>query len=420
MEILLGFSIVVLVISVVWTVYSQRQCGHSLQEKQEQLQELAVENASLEKEVKFLKEKLNYQKQELEEVKKGFAKEFENLANRILEDKSQKFSLQNQQNIERLLAPLGKEIVAFKQRVEETYDKESKERFSLEARVKELALLNRQISDEAKNLTEALRGNSKVRGNWGEAILETILQQSGLEKGRHYVVQEFLKDDSGNHLLGPEGRKLQPDITINFPDDRKVIVDSKISLLAYERYFHAEPEKEKSRFLEEHTKAIRLHVDQLSSKQYEAYDKVLDFVIMFVPIEAAYMVALQSDGQLWEYAYKKRVLLISSSNLIAALKLISDLWVRDDQNRNALDIANRGGRLYDKFVAFVSSLEEIGKHLEKTQESYSKAHKQLHSGSGNLIRQTEQLRELGVNARSKIPEKLIRNADVSTNTPEGE
>jgi DNA recombination protein RmuC len=415
MEFLLGLLMIALVISLVWIVHSQRTQNQLLQVKQDELQRLIIEKVRLENQVKFLTDKITFQKEELEGTKKHFATEFENLANRILDEKSRKFSLQNQQNIERILAPLGKEIHSFKQRVEETYDKESKERFSLEARVKELAQLNRQISDEARNLTEALRGNSKVRGNWGEAILETILQQSGLERGRHYFVQEFLKDASGNPLLGPEGRKMQPDITIHFPDERKVIIDSKVSLLDYERYFHARTEEEKKGFLEGHRRSVRLHVDQLSAKQYDSYDKVLDFVMMFVPIEAAYMVAIQADDQLWEYAYKKRVLLISSSNLIAALKMINDLWIRDDQSKNALEIADRGGKLYDKFVAFLSSLDELGKHLEKTQGSFSKAYKQLYSGSGNLIRQSEKLRELGANARSKIPEKFIQGSEANEN-----
>ncbi len=411
MELLLGLLVSALVASVVWIIHTQRNHNLALQSKLDELQRLTIEKITLEKEVKFLNEKLTLQKEELLETKKHFSIEFENLANRILDEKSRKFSIQNQQNIERILEPLGKELHSFKKRVEETYDKESKERFSLEARVKELAQLNRQIGDEARNLTEALRGNSKIRGNWGEAILETILQQSGLERGRHYFVQEFIKDSTGTPLLGPDGKKMQPDITILFPDNRKVIIDSKVSLLDYEKFFHAQTEKEKKTFLDGHRRSVRHHVDQLSAKQYDSYDKVLDFVMMFVPIEAAYMAAVQADDMLWEYAYKKRVLLISSSNLIAALKMINDLWLKDDQTKNAMDIADRGGKLYDKFVAFLSSLDELGKHLEKTQDSFSRAHKQLYSGSGNLIRQTEKLRELGVNARSKIPEKFINDVD---------
>jgi DNA recombination protein RmuC len=365
-----------------------------------------LENNSLRHRINSLEEKLSSQELELEKMGKRFQNEFELLANRILEEKSRKFSLQNQENIEKILHPLGKELEAFKKQVQETYDRESKERFSLERKVKELAELNLQISQEAKNLTQALKGNAKIRGNWGEAILETILQNSGLEKNRHYSIQEFLRDEAGNPLLGMDGKKMQPDVIIHYPDQRKVIIDSKVSLLAYERYSSATDETEQQTFLASHLKAVRTHIDQLSSKNYESYSKVLDFVIMFIPLEAAYIAILQADSKIWEYAYKKRVLMISSSNLIAALKMIKDLWIRDDQNKYALQIADRGGKMYDKFVAFLGNLEDVGKHLEKSQESYDTALKQLKTGKGNLVSQAEKLRELGVSSKSHIPEKI--------------
>ena len=279
---------------------------------------------------------------------------------------------------------------------------ESKEAFFLERKVMELAELNQQISQEARNLTNALKGNAKIRGNWGEAILETILQNSGLERDRHYSVQGFLKDDAGHPLLGLDGKKMQPDVIVHYPDNKKVIIDAKVSLLAYEKYSSAPAEPEQKNALEMHVKAVKTHIDQLSGKQYEAYARALDFVIMFVPLEAAYIVALQADSQLWEYAYKKRVLLISSSNLIAALKMIKDLWIRDDQSKNALEIADRGGRMYDKFASFLGNLEDIGKHLEKSQDSYHSALKQLKTGKGNLVSQAEKLKNLGINARQQI------------------
>ncbi|MEX0883044.1 MAG: DNA recombination protein RmuC, partial [Cyclobacteriaceae bacterium] len=304
--------------------------------------QLIIEKNKLTSQLHYLNENLAFQKLELEKMGERFQKEFELLANKILEEKSRKFSLQNQENIGRILDPLGKDLAEFKKQVQETYSMESKERFSLEKKVKELAELNQQISQEAKNLANALKGNSKIRGNWGEAILETILQNSGLEKDRHYSVQEFLKDDAGKPLLGIDGKKMQPDVIIHYPDNKKVIVDSKISLLAYERYCSASDESTQKADLDAHVKAIKTHIDQLSAKQYEAYSKVLDFVIMFIPLEAAYITALQGDQQIWEYAYKKRVLLISSSNLIAALKMIKDLWIRVDQDKHAMEIAERG------------------------------------------------------------------------------
>lgn len=364
--------------------------------------ELALDKGKLESELLFLKEKLIFQKQELDKMGTRFQQEFELLANKILEEKSKKFTNQNQENINNILQPLGKELEAFKKQVQEAYAMESRERFSLEGKVKELAVLNQQISQEAKNLTNALKGNAKIRGNWGEAILETILQNSGLEKDRHYSIQGFLKDEIGHPLIGPDGKRMQPDVIIHYPDDKKVIVDSKISLIAYEKYSSTIGETEQKLALDLHLKAIKTHIDQLSAKQYESYAKALDFVIMFVPLEAAYIVALQADPQIWEYAYKKRVLLISSSNLIAALKMIKDLWIRDDQSKNALEIAERGGKLYDKLSNFVNSLEDVGKHLDKSQDSYNTAIKQLKTGKGNLLSQAEKLRTLGVNARNKI------------------
>jgi len=364
--------------------------------------QLALDKGKLNSQLLYLEEKLIYQKQELDKMGSRFQKEFELLANKILEEKAKKFTSQNQENIENILQPLGKELEAFKKQVQEAYAMESRERFSLEGKVKELALLNQQISQEAKNLTNALKGNAKIRGNWGEAILETILQNSGLEKNRHYSIQEFLKDENGHPLIGPDGKRMQPDVIIHYPDDKKVIIDSKISLIAYEKYSSAIGDPEQKVALDLHIKAIKTHIDQLSAKQYESYAKALDFVIMFVPLEAAYIVALQADPQIWEYAYKKRVLLISSSNLIAALKMIKDLWIRDDQSKNALEIAERGGKLYDKLSNFVNSLEDVGKHLDKSQESYATAIKQLKTGKGNLISQAEKLRSLGINARNKI------------------
>jgi len=364
--------------------------------------QLALDKGKLNSQLLYLEEKLIYQKQELDKMGSRFQKEFELLANKILEEKAKKFTSQNQENIENILQPLGKELEAFKKQVQEAYAMESRERFSLEGKVKELALLNQQISQEAKNLTNALKGNAKIRGNWGEAILETILQNSGLEKNRHYSIQEFLKDENSHPLIGPDGKRMQPDVIIHYPDDKKVIIDSKISLIAYEKYSSAIGDPEQKVALDLHIKAIKTHIDQLSAKQYESYAKALDFVIMFVPLEAAYIVALQADPQIWEYAYKKRVLLISSSNLIAALKMIKDLWIRDDQSKNALEIAERGGKLYDKLSNFVNSLEDVGKHLDKSQESYATAIKQLKTGKGNLISQAEKLRSLGINARNKI------------------
>lgn len=381
-----------------------RVLEESLKKMERQQLEQELEKKHQDNQAKLLQEKLQFQDSEMEKMGKRFYQEFELLSNRILEEKSKKFTFQNQENMTRILQPLSKDLEAFRKQVQDTYTQEAKERFSLENRVRELAQLNQKISQEAQNLTNALKGNSKLRGNWGEAILETILQNSGLEKNRHYSIQEFLRDKAGNPLLGMDGKKMQPDVIIHYPDDKKVIIDSKVSLLAYEQYCGEDKEADQQSMLNQHVKAIKTHIDQLASKQYEAYARALDFVIMFVPLEAAYMVAVQADERLWEYAYKKRVLLISSSNLIAALKLIKDLWIRDDQTKNALEIAERGGRMFDKFASFLKNLEEIGRHLDRSQESYQTALKQLKSGKGNLVSQAEKLKNLGINARNQLPD----------------
>ncbi|MZP81476.1 MAG: DNA recombination protein RmuC, partial [Bacteroidales bacterium] len=279
----------------------------------------------LEKENKYQKEMLEKQKVEMEEIGKKFAAEFKILADSILEDKSKRFTEINQKNIEGLLKPLGENLSLFQKKVEEVYDRESKERFSLGKEVEKLVLLNQRISEEANNLTNALKGQVKQMGNWGEMILESILEKSGLVKGREYFVQESLKSD--------EGQRLQPDVIIAYPDKRRVVVDSKVSLVAYERYCSSDSPDDQARALAEHMRSVKMHVDTLSSKNYQDTVGSLDFVMMFVPIEPAFMLAMQTDNELWNYAYNRRVLIISPTNLIAALKLIYDLWQREHQNK---------------------------------------------------------------------------------------
>jgi len=360
---------------------------------------------------KHLIEKLETQKQELEDIGQKFAKEFQLLADNIFEQKSKKFTEQNQVNMKSILEPLGKNIEEFKKKVEETYDKESKERFSLADRVRELTDLNKKISEEANNLTQALKGSVKQQGNWGEMILESILQNSGLRKGFEYQVQSFIRDDSGDTIKDEDGKKLQPDVIISLPDDRQIVIDSKVSLIAYERYVSSDDASQQALALAEHVKSLRAHIDGLSAKSYQSHVKSLDFVMLFVPIEPAYMIAMQHDVALWEYAYKKRILLISPTNLIAALKLVADLWQREQQNRNALLIAERGAQLYDKFVSFAESLDDLGKKLEGAQKSYGNAMSQLSTGKGNLVRQVEMLKELGVKAQKAIPSTLKEELD---------
>lgn len=368
--------------------------------------ERAVE---LDKENKYLKEMLDKQKGEVEEIGKKFSNEFKLLADSILEDKSKRFTEMNQNNIEQLLKPLGENIQLFQKKVEEVYDRESKERFSLGKEVERLVVLNQKISEEANNLTNALKGQVKQQGNWGEMILESILEKSGLVKDREYFVQESFTND--------EGRRFQPDVIINYPDNRKLVIDSKVSLVAYERYSSSTSPEEQQKELASHVRSIRNHIDILSSKNYADLVGGLDFVTMFLPIEPAFILAMQADPEIWNYAYSKDVLLLSPTNLITALRLIHNLWQREYQNRHAFEIAERGGQLYDKFVGFVESLTAVGDNLGRSQKSYEQAMNQLSEGKGNLISRAQKLKELGAKAKKNLPSSMLENDDDDTDQP---
>ncbi|MFR9165911.1 MAG: DNA recombination protein RmuC [Dysgonomonas sp.] len=348
-------------------------------------------------------ELLKLKTEELSGMREQMNKDFQLLANQILEEKSFRFTAMNKENIESILKPLNERLVEFKSKVEETYDKESKQRFSLEERIRELVALNNQISEDANNLTKALKGNNKIQGNWGEMILESILEKSGLKKGEEYYTQETLRDEYGKALLSEDGNRMQPDIVIEYPGGRKIIIDSKVSLNGYVKYVEAETDEAKAVAEREHLLSVKQHIDELSRKSYQDYIESLDFVMMFIPNEPAYILAMQLDSSIWDYAYKKRVLLISPTNLIASLKVVADLWKREYQSKNAQEIAKRGAALYDKFVGFVESLQDIGRNIERTQKSYDKAFSQLKDGSGNLIRQAEMLKELGIKSQKELP-----------------
>jgi len=364
---------------------------------------LIRDNAELRAQLDAKEELLSSQQRELQEMREKLNKDFQVLANQILEEKTERFTSMNKLNMEAILKPLSERLGEFKVKVEETYDKESKQRFSLEERIKELVALNSQISEDANNLTKALKGESKIQGNWGEMILETILEKSGLKKGVEYHVQEFIKDENGNPVRNEQEQRLQPDVIIEYPGDRKVIVDSKVSLNAYVRYVESETEEERIKAEKDLLISIRQHIDELSNKGYQDYLDTVDFVMMFIPNEPAYILAMKLDSNLWDYAYKRRILIINPTNLIASLRVVADLWKREAQSQNAQDIANRGALLYDKFAGFVETLEDIGDSLEKTQKAYDKAYSQLSEGRGNLLRQAEMLKELGVKPQKVLP-----------------
>jgi DNA recombination protein RmuC len=368
-----------------------------LEQKNNQLAELKANND-------VLQEKLQTQKADMEAMGKKFNLEFENIANKILETKTEKFTEMNHKNLKTILEPLGQNITAFKTKVEEVYDKESKERFSLGERVKELAALNKVISDEAHNLTKALKGEAKTQGNWGEMILESILEKSGLVKDREYFMEHQLLDEHGKPMKSDaEDKKMRPDAVIKYPDNRSVIIDAKVSLNAFTRLVAATDAEEQQQERDAHVDAVKAHIISLSKKGYDDYDKALDFVMMFVPSEPAYIAALQGDPDLWNFAYDKRILLLSPTNLITSLKLIADLWKREYQNQNALDIARRGALLYDKFVGFVENLNKVGVKIGEANEAFNSAKGQLSTGQGNLVQQATELKNLGLKSKKELP-----------------
>lgn len=388
----------------------QESIDNISKEKNQYMQNLATEEANY----RALEEKLNSKSAEIEELNKKFTTEFENVANKIFESKAQKMTELNKESIKTILDPLGENIKQFKERVDEVYSAESRERFSLGEKVKELANLNQTITEETRNLTKALKGESKTQGRWGEVILETILEKSGLRKGEEYFMEYQLFDADGNPLRSEvKGKKMRPDAMVMYPDNRHIIIDSKVSLNAFVRFVEAEDKEQQKIELEAHVQAVKNHINELSKKAYDDYDKTLDFVMMFIPNEPAYITAVQADPDLWNFAYDKRILLISPTNLIASLKLMVDLWKREYQNKNAKAIAERGAKLYDKFVLFVENLQEVGKQLEKAGTSYNDAYKQLTTGNDNLVSQVTKLKALGVKNKKSLPEGLVDNATES-------
>lgn len=370
-------------------------------------EELLFTNAELNAHYKNLQENLENQKEDFLKLQETTRLQFEKTANQLLEEKSEKFSQLNQNQLKLILEPFQEKINELKNTVNETYDKEAKERFSLGEKVRELKDLNQQISEDAKQLTRALKGESKTQGNWGEMILESILEKSGLRKNQEYFLEHELRDENNKAIFSEfSGKKMRPDAVVKYPDNRNVIIDSKVSLTAF---VEMTDETNSELFIQKqnlHLQSVKNHINQLSQKAYDDFDKSLDFVMMFIPSEAAYIAALQAEPNLWNFAYDKRILLLSPTNLITSLKLIQDLWKREHQNRNAMDIADRGAKLYDKFVGFVDNLERIGKNIDQAKNSYNDAFKQLSSGNDNLIIQTQKLKNLGIKNKKNLPQGL--------------
>ncbi len=384
--------------------YNFDSLKNETEKKTNKILELSKELSSTNTSNRNLQDKLTEHQKEIDDINKKFSLEFKNLANEIFEEKTGKFTQQNKTNLDTILNPLHERIKDFEKKINETYDKEAQQRFSLKEEVKKLADLNHKISDDAKNLTKALKGEAKTQGNWGEIILENILEKSGLAKNREYFVQES--------YMSNEGKRYQPDVVIKYPGKRNVIVDSKVSLTAYERYVSATEKDVQEKALADHLLSVKNHIKELSNKNYQdLYDiNSLDFVMLFMPIEPAYLTAIQSDTELWNFAFDKRILLIGPTNLIAALKMIASMWLQEYQSQNVLDIAKKSGDLYDKFVGFITDLEDIGNKLNATQKAYDNSMNKLSTGKGNLISRVETIKKLGAKTKKELPNKLLDKA----------
>jgi DNA recombination protein RmuC len=340
----------------------------------------------------------------LAEAKEALAEQFENLANRIFEEKGEKLVQRNVANLDSLLRPLGERLREFQVRVEETYDKESKQRFSLQGEIQKLVEANARMSADALNLTNALKGDSKTQGAWGEVVLERILEASGLQKGREYDLQATFE--------AADGGKARPDVIIRLPEGKHLVIDSKVSLTAYDAYCSAEDDLTKKRELARHVESLRTHVKGLAEKNYQSlYDiRTPDFVLMFVPIETAFSLAVRERQDLFEDAFQRGVMIVTSTTLLFSLRTIANIWRYEYQNRNAQELVRQCTALYDKFVGFVADLEEIGKRLKAAQSSYDDAYGKLASGRGNLVRQVERIRELGLKPSKPLPGHLTELA----------
>lgn len=357
--------------------------------------------SSLNTRCNLLEDTISTQKEELITVQKKLNSEFENIANKILKENTKEFTIHNKNNIDALLSPLKEKIISFEKKVEETYDKELRDKISLKEEVLKLYELNNRISTEANNLTKALKGDVKKQGCWGELILEKILERSGLNKEIHYEKEYVCKNI--------DGKTIRPDIIIKLPDNKHIIVDAKVSLVAYERLVNSTDTKTIETNTKDHIRSIKSHIQELSKKHYQSSEsfKTPDFVLMFLPIESSFSIAIEKDKDLFNYAWDSKVVIVSPSTLLASLKTIASVWKYENQNKNVIEIARQSGALYDKFVSFIEDINKLGKQVDNTKNAYDSAVKKLYEGNGNLVRRAENIRKLGANVKKTLSKDTI-------------
>ncbi|WKK67377.1 DNA recombination protein RmuC [Lutimonas zeaxanthinifaciens] len=379
----------------------QQQLEISRRENQQVQMELVKKNAALEN----AGEKLEAQQEDIAKLQEKFSKDFEILANKILEEKSNKFTQRNKENMEQILNPLQEKIKTFEKKVEDTHKESIEKQSALRQQILGLKELNEQMSKDAVNLTRALKGDSKKQGDWGEFQLETILEKAGLQKDVHFSTQDGYRDE--------DSRLKKPDLIINLPDNKHLIIDSKVSLTGYERFFNAENEIAEKTSLKSHVQSIQKHIKELGSKNYTDLYGINspDYVIMYVPIEPALMIALQEDQELYIQALDKNVVMVSTSTLLATLTTVASIWKQEDQKRNVMEIARQAGALYDKFEGLVQDLIKVGKQINASQEGYKAAMNKLSEGKGNLITRVENLKKLGAKTKKALPPSLLERAE---------
>jgi DNA recombination protein RmuC len=381
--------------------------------REQELDELAQLRTELERDKARLAAELREQSksaaeklQLLDDAKQALQSQFENLANQIFDEKARVFADQSRVSLTSVLSPFKEKITEFEKRVADAYSTEGKERHSLIREVQRLQQLNQQISQDADNLTRALKGDTKTQGSWGEVVLERILEESGLRRGSEYDAQGGFRDEDG-HLL-------KPDVIVHLPEGKEIIIDSKVSLVAYERYVRSEDDTARERAIKDHLASINAHLKGLESKKYDELPGVtsLDFVLMFIPIESAFMLAIDKDNEIFRKAFDRNIMIVSPSTLLVTLRTIENIWRYEHQNKNALEIADRAGKLYEKFVAFVEDLEKVGSQLESTRRTYDAAHNKLVSGRGNLVSRANGLIDLGVKSRKQLPGSVAQQAEI--------